>query len=58
MKVAEVGKVLERLDPLARQIGRTAEAQKLKAEGLTTDVEKADKDRMATSAPGLKRDRS
>mmetsp|Transcript_105389 Transcript_105389/g.304880 ORF Transcript_105389/g.304880 Transcript_105389/m.304880 type:complete len:276 (+) Transcript_105389:74-901(+) len=43
-QVAEVGRVVERLDPLARQIGITAEAQRLKAEALGSDVESADKD--------------
>mmetsp|Transcript_70906 Transcript_70906/g.178760 ORF Transcript_70906/g.178760 Transcript_70906/m.178760 type:complete len:279 (+) Transcript_70906:146-982(+) len=46
-QVADVGKVIERLDPLARQIGITAESQRLKAEALSTDVERADKDLQA-----------
>mmetsp|Transcript_20394 Transcript_20394/g.52152 ORF Transcript_20394/g.52152 Transcript_20394/m.52152 type:complete len:306 (+) Transcript_20394:48-965(+) len=46
-QVADVGKVLERLDPLARQIGISAEAQRVKADALTTDVERADKDLQA-----------
>mmetsp|Transcript_15079 Transcript_15079/g.32478 ORF Transcript_15079/g.32478 Transcript_15079/m.32478 type:complete len:276 (-) Transcript_15079:523-1350(-) len=46
-QVSEVGKVIERLDPLARQIGMTAESQRLRAEGITSDVDKAEKDLQA-----------
>jgi len=46
-QVEQVGKVVERLDPLARQIGITAESQRLKAEALSSDVERADKDLQA-----------
>merc|ERR1712084_751 len=34
-QVAEIGTVLERLDPLARQIGAVAERQQAKAEAMT-----------------------
>lgn len=43
-KVAEVGLIVERLDPLARQIGMTADAQRRRAEAITTDVDGADQD--------------
>eukprot|EP00933_Yihiella_yeosuensis_P012709 TRINITY_DN12177_c0_g2_i1.p1 TRINITY_DN12177_c0_g2~~TRINITY_DN12177_c0_g2_i1.p1 ORF type:complete len:276 (+),score=43.57 TRINITY_DN12177_c0_g2_i1:52-879(+) len=43
-QVDEIGKVVQRLDPLARQIGEQAERQRLKAEAITDDVEKADHD--------------
>lgn len=43
-QVADVGAVIQRLDPLARQIGMTAEAQKMRAEGIIVDVESADRD--------------
>jgi seryl-tRNA synthetase len=39
-----VGKVVDRLQDMAENIGRSAERQKIAAEGLTTDVIKADDD--------------
>lgn len=43
-QVGEIGSVVERLDPLARQIGVTAERQRLRAEAMQSDVEKAEQD--------------
>jgi len=43
-QVGDLGSVLNRLDPLAREIGTAAERQKIKAEALGTDVESAGKD--------------
>jgi len=43
-QVGDLGKVVERLDPLAKQIGITAERHRMQAENLTGDVESADKD--------------
>jgi len=43
-QVGEIGKVIERLDPLAKQIGVTADRQRIRAEGLNTDVSKAEHD--------------
>merc|ERR1712186_7818 len=43
-QVDELGKVVERLDPLARTIGDVAARQKIKAEGMTADVENAEHD--------------
>lgn len=43
-QVDQLGKVVERLDPLAKQIGVTADRHRIKAEGLTSDVEQADQD--------------
>lgn len=43
-QVGELGQIVERLDPLARQIGVTADQQRRRAEDLTSEVEKADKD--------------
>jgi len=45
--IGEIGLIIDRLDPLARQIGLTAEQQRLKAEAITGDVEKADQDLLA-----------
>lgn len=46
-QVGDIGLIIDRLDPLARQIGITAEQQRLKAEAITGDVEKADQDLLA-----------
>lgn len=43
-QVGELGTVIGRLDPLAREIGRAAERQKIKAEALTAEVQDAEKD--------------
>lgn len=43
-QAAEIGRVVERLDPLAREIGSAAERSRLRAEAMTTDVEKAEED--------------
>uniref|UniRef100_A0A6T1NH22 t-SNARE coiled-coil homology domain-containing protein n=1 Tax=Alexandrium monilatum TaxID=311494 RepID=A0A6T1NH22_9DINO len=43
-QVSDLGGVLGRLDPLAREIGSSAERQRIKAEALGTDVEDAEKD--------------
>ncbi|CAJ1355219.1 unnamed protein product [Effrenium voratum] len=40
----EVGLAVGRLDPLARQIGATAERQRLRAEALTAEVDKTEAD--------------
>mmetsp|Transcript_36117 Transcript_36117/g.78873 ORF Transcript_36117/g.78873 Transcript_36117/m.78873 type:complete len:281 (-) Transcript_36117:32-874(-) len=45
----EVGKVVDRLNPLAHTIGATAERQKTRLEAVGTDVEKADQDLQALS---------
>mmetsp|Transcript_74807 Transcript_74807/g.219193 ORF Transcript_74807/g.219193 Transcript_74807/m.219193 type:complete len:279 (-) Transcript_74807:13-849(-) len=43
-QVGELGSVLGRLDPLAREIGGAADRQRLKAEALGSEVEGAEKD--------------
>mmetsp|Transcript_70246 Transcript_70246/g.195534 ORF Transcript_70246/g.195534 Transcript_70246/m.195534 type:complete len:278 (-) Transcript_70246:69-902(-) len=43
-QVDEIGKVVTRATEIARHIGATAERQRLKAEGIGSDVEKADTD--------------
>mmetsp|Transcript_8993 Transcript_8993/g.15861 ORF Transcript_8993/g.15861 Transcript_8993/m.15861 type:complete len:280 (+) Transcript_8993:49-888(+) len=43
-QVEEVNNAVMRLDPLARQIGATAERHRLRAEALNSDVDKADGD--------------
>jgi len=43
-QVEEVGLALNRLDPLARTIGATAERQRLRAEALTAEAEKTGAD--------------
>mmetsp|Transcript_40322 Transcript_40322/g.81317 ORF Transcript_40322/g.81317 Transcript_40322/m.81317 type:complete len:279 (+) Transcript_40322:73-909(+) len=43
-QVGDIGNVLGRLDPLAREIGSAAERQRIKAEALGSDVENAEKD--------------
>jgi hypothetical protein len=43
-QVTEIGQVIERLDPLARQIGQTAERQRIRAETIGADVGKAKDD--------------
>eukprot|EP00440_Ansanella_granifera_P001776 gb/GFBE01001914.1/.p1 GENE.gb/GFBE01001914.1/~~gb/GFBE01001914.1/.p1 ORF type:complete len:281 (+),score=78.56 gb/GFBE01001914.1/:1-843(+) len=46
-QVEEVGMAINRLDPLARQIGLTAERHRLRAEALNSDVGKAEGDLQA-----------
>eukprot|EP00434_Breviolum_minutum_P018968 symbB.v1.2.016725.t1/scaffold1271.1/size203481/15 len=43
-QLSEVGQALGRLDPLARQIGQTAERHRLRAEALTAEVDKTEGD--------------
>mmetsp|Transcript_48425 Transcript_48425/g.138382 ORF Transcript_48425/g.138382 Transcript_48425/m.138382 type:complete len:282 (-) Transcript_48425:233-1078(-) len=43
-QVGELGKVVERLDPLAREIGSAADRQRIKAQAITEEVDNADKD--------------
>lgn len=48
-QVGDIGQVIERLDPLARQIGVSAERQRQRAEAMTEDVSKAERDMEALS---------
>eukprot|EP00913_Durusdinium_trenchii_P028550 g26777.t1 len=43
-QLSEVGQALGRLDPLARQIGQTAERHRLRAEALSAEVDKTEGD--------------
>jgi len=47
--VDELGQMVDRLNPLAQQIGVVADRQRFKAEAIGTDVEKADDDLKALS---------